>query len=116
MIEAHYAGQLTAAQVYDGNAAMIVPAGGAHVRQVEVRLPLFSAAPAVACSVFSPQSLCTAFVIYDSHARPPGAQTQIVFSATNVESGVTSDLPFWCSYIVAGKPALPGQAVDWTKA
>lgn len=81
---------------------MIIPAGGAHVRQAEIQLPGFTQPPAITATVFSPQSPGTAFVIYNITVVHNPQQTLIKFSATNVQSGVPSDLPFWCSYIVNG--------------
>lgn len=88
--------------LFCGNVAMVVTAGGAHVRQAEIRLPLFSGPPAVTATVFSPQSPGEAFVIYNVEVNRLGEQTQIVFSATNVETGVESSLNYWCSYVVVG--------------
>jgi hypothetical protein len=97
------------ARLYTGYAKMVVPAGGAHVRQVEIRLPLFSSVPAITCTVFStPDSgnPGVAFAIWDISVQALGAQTQIVVSATNVQTGMPVDYDFWCSYFVLGIPSV----------
>jgi hypothetical protein len=102
MTEHHNTETLGRTHLFYGNVAMVVPAGGGQVRQAEIRLPLFSGPPAVTATVFSPQSPGEAFVIYNIEVNQLGQQTQIVFSATNVETGVPSNLNYWCSYVVVG--------------
>ena len=85
-----------------GNALMVIPEGGAHVREVEIRVPLFSGPPAVTATVFSPESPGTAFAIFDIKAQPLEGQTQIVVAAANVDIGKPVTYEYWCSYVIVG--------------
>lgn len=102
MTENQYTESIGRTRLYYGTVPMAIPAGGNHVRQVEITLPPFSAPPATTATVQSPESPGEAFVIYNITVQQDPAQTVIKFSATNVESGAPSDLPYWCSYVVVG--------------
>jgi hypothetical protein len=103
MTEHQYSETIGSTRLFYGTVAMAIPAGGNHVRQVEITLPPFSAAPAITATVQSPQSPGEAFVIYNITLVQDPTQTIIKFSATNVETGVPSDLPYLCSYVVVGQ-------------
>ncbi len=102
MTEHQYTETIGNSRLFYGTVAMAIPAGGGHVRQVEITLPPFSALPATTATVQSPQSYGEAFVIYNITVVQDPTQTVIKFSATNVETGVASVLPYVCSYVVAG--------------
>ena len=86
-----------------GRAQMIIPQGGKHVRQVAVYIPaLFNGTPSVTATVYSPQSPGTMFSLYNIQINDLGAQTQVAFSAANVQIGVPSDYTFVCDYVVSG--------------
>ncbi len=102
MTEHKYTESTGSTRLFYGTVAMAIPVGGKHVRQVEITLPSFSAPPATTATVQSPQSPGEAFVIYNITVVQDSTQTVIKFSATNVEPGVPSDLPYLCSYVVVG--------------
>jgi hypothetical protein len=86
-----------------GRAQMIIPQGGKHVRQVAVYIPaLFNGTPSVTATVYSPQSPGTMFALYNIQINDLGTQTQVAFSAANVQIGTPSDLTFVCDYVVSG--------------
>ncbi|HEX3462514.1 MAG TPA: hypothetical protein VHS78_00490 [Candidatus Elarobacter sp.] len=85
-----------------GNVLMAIPQGGAHVREVEIRVPAFSGPPAITATVFSPHSPGPAFAVYNIQAQPLEGQTQIVIAATNVEKGVPQPYDYYCSYVIIG--------------
>jgi hypothetical protein len=93
--------------MFSGNVPMIIPSGGDHVRQAEIRVPrLTGNPPVVTATVFSNESPGTVFGVYHISVNPLGEATQIVISATNVEAKVGVPYLFWCNYIVIGTPAL----------
>ena len=86
-----------------GRAQMIIPQGGKHVRQVAVYIPAqFNGTPSVTATVYSPQSPGTMFSLYNIQFNELGGQTQVVFSAANVQIGTASDYTFVCDYVVSG--------------
>jgi len=86
-----------------GRAQMIIPQGGKHVRQVAVYIPaLFNGTPSVTATVYSPQSPGTMFSLYNIQVNELGGQTQVAFSAANVQVGTPSDYTFVCDYVVSG--------------
>jgi hypothetical protein len=102
MAEQHGTEAFGGSRIFCGNVIMAVPAGEAHLRQAEIALPAFSSAPAITTTVFSPQSDGEAFAIYNIDVVREAEQTVIKFWATNVQTGVPSDLQYWCSYMVVG--------------
>jgi hypothetical protein len=92
--------------IFSGNAPMVIPAGGGHVRQAEIRVPLLAGSPpVVTATVFSNESPGTVFGVYHISVHPLGSATQIVISAANVKEGVAVPYIFWCNYIIIGTPA-----------
>jgi hypothetical protein len=86
-----------------GRAVMIIPQGGKHVRQVAVYIPAtFNGTPSVTATVYSPESPGTMFSLYNVKVNDLGYQTQVAFSAANVQIGVPSDYTFICNYVVTG--------------
>jgi hypothetical protein len=86
-----------------GRAQMIIPQGGKHVRQVAVYIPAqFNGTPSVTATVYSPQSPGTMFSLYNIQVNELGGQTQVAFSAANVQVGTPSDYTFVCDYVVSG--------------
>ena len=86
-----------------GRAIMIIPQGGKHVRQVAVYIPAtFNGTPSVTATVYSPESPGTMFSLYNVKVNDLGYQTQVAFSAANVQIGVPSDYTFICNYVVTG--------------
>jgi hypothetical protein len=102
MTEHQYSETIGRTRLIYGTVAMAIPAGGNHVRQIEITLPPFSALPAITATVQSPQSDGEAFVIFNIAVVQDPTQTIIKFSAANVETGVASVLPYLCSYVVVG--------------
>ncbi|MBW4456484.1 MAG: hypothetical protein KME55_29445 [Nostoc indistinguendum CM1-VF10] len=86
-----------------GTAPMIIPQGGAHVRQVEIRLPKFSPKPTVTATIYSTESPGNVFGIFSIKINDLGNQTQIGITATNVERGFAVPYAYFCNYIVIGK-------------
>lgn len=90
-----------------GRVKMIVPLGGKHVRQAEVRLPRMSEPTVVVvASVVAKETAGTIFALYGANAKDLGDQLQVAFSATNVIPGEKSDNDFYCSYLVRGEPII----------
>ena len=87
-----------------GRQPMIVPQGGWHVRQAEIRIPaVFNGTPTVTATVYSPSSPGTMFSIYNIQMNDFGSQTQVVFSAANIQIGSVSPLKdFLVNYVVTG--------------
>jgi hypothetical protein len=86
-----------------GRALMIIPQGGKHVRQVAVYIPAtFNGTPSVTATVYSPESPGTMFSLYNVKINDLGYQTQVAFSAANVQIGLPSDYTFICNYVVTG--------------
>jgi hypothetical protein len=86
-----------------GRALMIIPQGGKHVRQVAVYIPAtFNGTPSVNATVYSPESPGTMFSLYNVKVNDLGYQTQVAFSAANIQIGVPSDYTFICNYVVTG--------------
>ena len=99
--------------IFSGNAPMIVPAGGGHVRQVEIRLPLLHGnPPVVTATVFSNESPGTVFGVYHISVNALGSATQVVISAANVQAGVAVPYHFWCNYVIIGTPAVLSSSSD----
>ena len=94
---------LGANRIFSGNIRMIIPAGGSHVRQTEIRLPPLAAPPAITATIFTQDGPGTIFGIY--HISANWKIGQIVISAANTQSGVPVPYDFWCSYIIVGQPA-----------
>jgi hypothetical protein len=86
-----------------GTVTMIVPPGGKHVRQVDVRIRSFIGTPTVVASIESPDSNGTVFCLWSTVINNLGTETQIVFSATNAQVGQPSDFTYNLSYIATGK-------------
>ena len=92
-----------------GRKKMVVPQGGKHVRQAEARIePPLKGHPVVIASVVAADTAGTVFGLYDVQTNDLGSQTQVAFSATNVQSGQISDDEFYCSYIIVGEPKSSG--------
>jgi hypothetical protein len=86
-----------------GRAVMITPQVAKHVRQVAVYIPAtFNGTPSVTATVYSPESPGTMFSLYNVKVNDLGYQTQVAFSAANVQIGVHSDYTFICNYVVTG--------------
>lgn len=90
-----------------GTAPMIIPQGGAHVRQVEIRLPKFSSKPTVTATLYSTESPGNVFGIFSIKINDLGNQTQIGITASNVETGFAVPFAYFCNYIVIGKSPQP---------
>jgi hypothetical protein len=86
-----------------GTAPMVIPQGGAHVRQVEIRLPKFSLKPTVTATLYSTESPGNVFGIFSIKINDLGNQTQIAITASNVETGFAVPFAYFCNYIVIGK-------------
>lgn len=85
-----------------------IPAGGAHVRQVFIRLPVqFVGRPTVTALVHpreNPAAAGVAFPIFNITVTLLGSTgTQIKISATNNAVGQQVDGLFECDYVVIGK-------------
>lgn len=95
--------------ICSGSVPMIIPTGGAHVRVVEIRLPLFAQRPNVTATVHSPDSLARVFGIYKIQVSkinaPADQQTRIVITAGNTQVGVNVPYTFFCDFVVIGKAA-----------
>ncbi|WP_370949304.1 hypothetical protein AB5J62_17645 [Amycolatopsis sp. cg5] len=94
--------------VCSGIEPTFVPAGGAHVRQAFIKLPVrFVGRPVVTALVHprdAPASAGAAFVIFNITVTPIGETgTQIKISATNNAVGVPVDGLFECDYIITGR-------------
>lgn len=93
--------------ICSGTVPMIIPQGGAHVRQVEIRLPKFSPKPTVTATIYSTESPGNVFGIFSIKINNIGNQTQIVITATNVEKAFAVPYAYFCNYIIIGKsPSL----------
>ena len=90
-------------RICTGYVEMVIPAGGSHVRQVEVRLPIFIGTPVVTANVTSPDSNGSMFSLWNVKINHLAGQTQIMFSAANVQIGVPSNFTYFVSYVVTGK-------------
>lgn len=91
-----------------GRTKMIIPQGGKHVRQAEVRIiPPVKVDAVVTATVVAPGTVGTVFSLYGVQLNDFGDQTQLAFSATNVAQAIPSDDVFFCSYIVVGEPKGP---------
>ena len=86
-----------------GTVQMIIPEGGSHVRQADVRLRKFIGTPTVTASISSPDSNGTMFSLWSNQINDLGSETQIVFSAANVEIGKRSHFTYFVSYVVIGR-------------
>jgi len=86
-----------------GTVEMVIPAGGNHARQAEIRLRKFIGKPSVTASIASPDSNGTMFSLWSNQINDLSGQTQIVFSAANVQIGLPSDFKYYLSYVVTGK-------------
>ena len=86
-----------------GSVHMDIPAGGKHVRQVTIFLRNFTNTPSVTASVVSSNGNGTIFGLYNVTIVGSLGQTEIKFTATNVQSGVPSDFDYRCSYVVTGE-------------
>jgi len=87
-----------------GTVRMDIPSGGKHARQTQVLIPAkFKGEPTVTATVYSKESPGTMFTIYNIQINDLGQQTQVAFSAANVEIGAESDYQFVCDYVVIGE-------------
>jgi hypothetical protein len=69
---------------YKGTVQMLIPAGGAHVRQVLILIPeLFTSKPTLSLTVYPTNGNGTMFVIYDITIVQSGNQTEIKVTAQN---------------------------------
>lgn len=92
--------------ICSGSVPMLIPQGGAHVRAVEIRLPLFAQRPCVTATLYSPESVGPAFIIYNIKVNKLSTnQTQIVINATNPQGAVNVPFTYFCDYVVIGKAA-----------
>ncbi len=92
--------------ICSGTVPMIIPQGGAHVRQVDIRLPKYSPKPTVTATTYSTESPGNVFGIFSIKINDLGNQTQVVITATNVEKAFAVPYPYFCNYIVIGKSSL----------
>ena len=95
--------QVAQTLICSGTAKMIMPQGGAHVRQVELRLPRFKSDPAISTTIFSMDSPGNAFAVWSVVMNYLGNQTQIVISACNVQTGQPVPFEYFCSYVIIGQ-------------
>lgn len=86
-----------------GTVKMVIPEGGAHVRQADVRLRKFISTPTVTASISSMDSNGTMFSLWSNQINDLGSETQIMFTAANVEIGKPSSFTYFVSYVVIGK-------------
>jgi hypothetical protein len=97
-----------------GIARTFIPAGGPHVRQVFVDLPVqFNGRPTVTAVVHpreDPAAGGVAFVIYNITVVPTAAGTHIKVSATNNAVGQPVGGLFEIDYIVIGKALSKAEA------
>jgi hypothetical protein len=108
--------------ICSGTVLMVVPAGGAHVREVAIYLPAFTGDPSVTATVSNLESSLdpnsgqftspgNAFAIWDIKINHLANQTQIAVEACNVDKG--QQIPplgqppvnYYCSYVVIGAKA-----------
>ncbi len=91
--------------ICSGSVPMVIPQGGAHVRQVEIRLPLFAQKPTVTATLHSPETPGNIFGIFSIKTNRLGNQTQIVITASNVQGAVNVPFTYFCDFVVIGKAA-----------
>jgi hypothetical protein len=91
--------------ICSGTVPMIIPQGGAHVRQAEIRLPKFAQPPTVTATLHSTDSPGNVFGIFNIKINDLGNQTQVAITATNVQTGVAIPSTYLCNFIVIGKAA-----------
>jgi hypothetical protein len=100
---------------YTARGLMVIPAGGAHVRQIEFRLPLLenigednldADLPTVQATVYGGDNDAgTAFAVWSIQLNDVG-ETQVAVSAMNVNIGQQiPDIDFYCHILVIGRPA-----------
>jgi len=90
--------------INSGVGQMVIPAGGSHVRQFEMRLPhLFNVNPVVTASISSPDSNGSMFSLWSVQINNLGNETQIIFSAANVQIGTPSNFTYFVSYVIIGQ-------------
>lgn len=89
--------------ICSGSVPMIIPTGGAHVRVVEIRLPLFADQPTVTATVHSPETPGAFFSIYKILTHTLSNQTRIVIAAVNAHGG--NSFPYFCDFVVIGRAA-----------
>jgi hypothetical protein len=86
-----------------GTVPMIIPQGGAHTRQAEIFIPAkFNGEPSITATVYSTQSPGTMFAICNIKVNDLGSQTQVAFSAANVQIAIPSSYSFVCNYVITG--------------
>lgn len=89
-----------------GIAEMFIPDGGAHVRQVLLRLPKFAQTPSVTTTIFSDESSGQMFSVSNLTFNDDDPDATICkVSASNVEIAVDSDFEYLCHFHVIGMPA-----------
>jgi hypothetical protein len=86
-----------------GTVPMIIPQGGAHVRQAEIRLPKFAQDPTVTATLYSTDSPGSVFGIFSIKINHLLNQTQVAITATNAERGVAIPSSYLCDFIIIGK-------------
>jgi hypothetical protein len=91
--------------ICSGKVLMIIPQGGKHVRQVEIRLPKFSQEPTVTATIYG--GVGNVFGIYSIKVNLLQGFTQISITAAHVQAGVGIDSDYFCNYIVIGESISP---------
>ncbi len=91
--------------ICSGSVPMIIPQGGSHVRQTEIRLPKFAQKPIITATLHSTDSPVNVFGIFSIKINDLGNQTQVGITATNVERGVGIPSTYLCNFIAIGKAA-----------
>lgn len=100
--------QLENTLICSGIEPLLVPAGGAHVREAEIRVPAtFVHRPTVSATVSArsgPGAIGVVFGIYNIQVNELGpGDTQIAIAATNVsKEGAPVKGDFVCDYVIIG--------------
>jgi hypothetical protein len=86
-----------------GTTNMIIPEGGKHVRQAQIRLPRFISEPVVISTVHSKQGSGTIFALWNIDYQDVESFSLVTFVAQNIQIGDESDLEFLCNFMVVGE-------------
>jgi len=99
--------------IISGTELLNIPAGGAHVRQTDVRLPFFEGTPTISIGVHALDEPSLAarlfgqhretFVVYDVTFHEEQTYLGCKISATNIWNGVKSQRKYFCNYITQGR-------------
>ena len=88
-----------------GTTIMVIPEGGKHVREAQIRLPRFVSEPVVTATVHSKQGSGTIFALWNIDYQDMESFSFITFVAQNIQIENESDLEFLCNFIVVGQLA-----------